>query len=182
MNKDYLDAYVVQLLQKKLYNRKSLRKHIDALNRYIVTYNDQFDTTYASLQQELDGLNQGLANITAAIEQGILTDSLLERAEHLEERRAKLAAELGNLRPLHPVRLEDYIPLVEQFRSLPHDSREFKELVQIGIDKIVTYPYHLEVTLDTGFGIDSTAKETITIRRGDLYALFQTNRKEKKRE
>ena len=33
---------------------------------------------------------------------------------------------------------------------------------------------NLEITLDVGFGVTDELKETITIRRGDLYALFES--------
>ena len=46
--------------------------------------------------------------------------------------------------------------------------------VQTYIDRVVTYPYHIEIVLDVGFGITDELKETITIRRGDLYALFES--------
>ena len=37
---------------------------------------------------------------------------------------------------------------------------------------------YLEITLDVGFGVTDELKETITIRRGDLYALFESRVKE----
>ena len=50
--------------------------------------------------------------------------------------------------------------------------------VQTYVDKIVTYPFHLEITLDVGFGVTNDLKETITIKRGELYALFESKTKE----
>ena len=57
---------------------------------------------------------------------------------------------------------------------MKRNTAEFRTFVQTYIDKVVTYPYHIEVVLDMGFGITDELKETITIRRGDLYALFES--------
>ena len=173
LNKDYLDAYIINLLREKLYNRRSMKRHIKRLNQYILEYNAGYDEKYNALNAELETLNQSLSNITAAVEQGIITNALMERAEQLEEQRTALLIEASKLQKLNPIQLEDYLAVIEQFQVLPHDSKEFKELVQRGIDRIIAYPYHTEIVLDVGFGITDELKETITIRRGELYALFE---------
>ena len=61
---------------------------------------------------------------------------------------------------------------------MPRNTKEFRIFVQNYVDKIVTYPFHLEITLDMGFGVTDELKETVTIRRGELYALFESKVKE----
>lgn len=173
LNKDYLDAYIIKLLRQRIFNKRSMRKHVDALNRFITDYNSNFDAMYASLKTALDEVTQGLDRITDAIEHGMITDSLMERAEHLEKQRAEYVAQISRLQRLEPVQFETYSNLIHQFCTLPHDSRDFKELVQRNVYKIVTYPYYMEVTLDLGFGVTDKLTDTITIRRGDLYAMFE---------
>ena len=87
MNKDFLDAYIIDQLGQKVFNKRSMKRHIAALNRYIRRYNEEYDASYAALQADLDEVTESLANITAAIEKGIITDSMIDRADVLETRR-----------------------------------------------------------------------------------------------
>ena len=61
---------------------------------------------------------------------------------------------------------------------MKRNTPEFRTFVQTYVDKVVTYPYNIEVTLDVGFGVTDQLKENITIRRGELYALFESKTKE----
>lgn len=173
MNKDYLDAYIIELLGQKVFNIRSLKKHIAALNRYISQYNAEYDRSYDVLKKELDEVTNSLTNITDAIEKGIITDSLIQRADSLESRRTELLVELSNMHTFHEVDLADYEYLIEDFRTLPHNNEKFRALIQQFILRITVHPYHMETTLNLGFGITEELTETIEIRRGDLYAKYK---------
>lgn len=173
MNKDYLDAYIIDLLGQKVFNKRSLKKHIAALNRYISQYNERYDETSAALQAALDEVTESLANITDAIEKGIITDSLIQRADDLESKRTDLMIQMTNLHPFNDVSYADYEYLLDDFRSIPHNSEKFRTLIQQFILQITVYPYRMETTLNLGFGVTDTLTETIEIRRGDLYAKYK---------
>lgn len=173
-NKDYLDAYVADLLRQKIFNKAALRRRINAVNKYITSYNAEFDEHYESIKTELEEVTIALANITAAVEKGVLTDAIIERSEALEQRKSEIQTQLAELRRFEPLRLEEYLHLIDDYKNMQRNTAEFRTFMQTYIDKIVTYPYHIEVVLDVGFGITDELKETITIRRGDLYALFES--------
>lgn len=173
-NKDYLDAYVADLLRQKIFNKAALRRRINAVNKYIATYNAEFNEHYESIKNELDEVAIALANITAAVEKGILTDTLIERSETLEQRKNEIQARLATIRRFEPLKLEKYLYLIDAYKTMKRNTAEFRTFVQTYIDKVVTYPYHIEIVLDVGFGVTDELKDTITIRRGDLYALFES--------
>ncbi|SEK23307.1 site-specific DNA recombinase [Ruminococcus sp. YRD2003] len=173
-NKDYLDAYVADLLRQKIFNKASLRRRINAVNKYIAAYNAEFDEHYDSIKSELEEVTITLSNITAAVEKGVLTDAIIERSEALEQRKNEIQAQLAELRRFEPLKLEEYLHLIGDYKQLERNTPEFRSFVQMYVDKVVTYPYHIEVTLDVGFGVTDELKETITIRRGELYALFES--------
>lgn len=173
MNKDYLDAYIVDLLRDKIFNKRSLKKHVDALNRYIEEYNSRYDEAYTELRTKWEEANHSLENITAAIEKGIITDSLIERAEILEAEHAELSVQLANMHRFLPVTYEQYDYLLRDFRTLPKDSEQFKAFVQNHIECITVYPYRMEVVLKTGFDVTDELTVTVGIRRGDLYAKYK---------
>ena len=66
------------------------------------------------------------------------------------------------------------VGVIDDYKNMQRNTEEFRTFVQNYIDKVVTYPYHIEIVLDVGFDITDELKETITIRRGDLYALFES--------
>ena len=173
MNKDYLDAYIIDLLRNKVFNKRSLKKHIDACNRYIGQFNEGYDEKYAAVQANLDEVTDSLANITAAIERGIITNSLIQRADDLESQRTALLIQMSAMHQYNPLDYADYEHLIDDFHSIPHNSEKFRALIQQFILRITVYPYHMETTLNLGFGITDSLTETIEIRRGDLYAKFK---------
>ena len=173
-NKDYLDAYVADLLRQKIFNKAALRRKINAVNKYIASYNAEFDERYESIKTELDEVTVALSNLTVAVEKGVLTDAIIERSEALEQRKSEIQAQLAELRRFEPLKLENYLHLIEDYKNMKRNTAEFRTFVQTYIDRVVTYPYHIEIVLDVGFGITDELKETITIRRGDLYALFES--------
>ena len=177
-NKDYLDAYVSDLLRQKIFNKAALRRKINAVNKYIAVYNADFNEHYDSIKNELDEVITALANITEAVEKGIITDSLIERSEVLEAKKNELQTQLATLRRYEPLNLENYLHLINDYRNMERNTPEFRSFVQTYIDKVVTYPYHIEVILDVGFGVTDELKETITIKRGELYALFESRTEE----
>lgn len=172
VNKDYLDAYIIDVLSEHIFNSKSLRKIVNKINAYIKKYNAAYDSNYDSIKSELDTVVNSLSNITDAIEKGMITDALIQRAEELEERRFAIQENLNAMHHYTPINYNDYSSLISEFRSLKRGTEPFRTFVQQYVEKIMVYPYHLEIVLNTGLGITNELNETITIRRGDLYAMF----------
>lgn len=173
-NKDYLDAYVADSLRQKIFNKAALRRRINAVNKYIARYNAEFDERHEGIAKELTEVCEAIERITQAVERGLLTQELIDRAEYLDQRKMELQTQLGTLRHYTPIVYQQYEYLITEYRNLQRSTAEFRTFVQTYVDKVVTYPYHIDVVLNVGFGITDELKETITIRRGDLYALFES--------
>ena len=177
-NKDYLDVYIVELLRKEIFNSKALRKRINAVNAYVQRFNAQYENLLAEITSQLEEANQSIANISMAIEKGIITQNLVDRAEILEQQRFDLQNKLYKLHLLETLKYSDFSHLISDFQNMQRGTEEFRTFVHAYIDKIVTFPYHIEIYLDVGFGVTDELKQKITIRRGDLYALFESKTKE----
>ena len=176
-NKDYLDVYAVELLRQEIFNEKKLKKRINAVNAYVERYNLQYESLFSEVNSQLEEVNQSLANITTAVEKGIITQTLIDRVEELEKQRSDLQTRLYNLHLLETLKYKDFSHLINDFQNMQRGTEEFRTFVQSYIDKIVTFPYHIEIYLNVGFGVTNELKETITIRRGELYALFESKTK-----
>lgn len=178
VNKDYLDVYIVDLLGRKIFNSKALRRIIEKINRYIKRYNADYNNNYNGVKVELDEVIKSLANITEAIEKGMMTDALIQRAEELEEKRFEIQEKLNNMHHFIPLKYEDFSPIIDEFKGLERGTESFRTFIQHYTDKVTVYPYHLEIVLNTGLGIADKLNETVTIRRGELYAMFESRVKE----
>ena len=168
----------MELLRQEIFNEKKLKKRINAVNAYVERYNLQYESLFSEVNSQLEEVNQSLANITTAVEKGIITQTLIDRVEELEKQRSDLQTRLYNLHLLETLKYKDFSHLISDFQNMQRGTEEFRTFVQSYIDKIVTFPYHIEIYLNVGFGVTNELKETITIRRGELYALFESKTKE----
>lgn len=153
INKDYLDVYIVELLREKMFNIKALRRIISKLNIYIKTYNSEYDKHYDSVKTKYDEICENLANITAAIEKGIITESIVSRAEKLEEEKNQLQHQLSEMHQYIPLEYKDFAYLIDEFKGLKRNTEEFRTFVQRYVNRITVFPYHLEIELNTGLGM-----------------------------
>ncbi len=178
INKDYLDVYIVELLREKMFNGKALRRIVSKLNIYIKTYNSEYDKHYDGVKAKYDEACESLANITAAIEKGIITESIVSRAEKLEEEKNQLQHQLSEMHQYIPLEYKDFTYLIDEFKGLKRNTEEFRTFVQRYVNRITVFPYHLEIELNTGLGMADELNTTVTIRRGELYGLFESRVKE----
>ena len=178
INKDYLDCYISELLEQKVFNSKAFRRIVSDLNKYICKYNQQYNKNFSSVEDELKEVKQNLENITKAIEKGILTDSIIERAEQLEQHKAELESELNSLHLLDKVECESVSHILTEYKNLPKQTEEYRSFIQQYINKITVFPYHLEIQINTGLGVVDNLFQIVTIRRGELYEMFESRIKE----
>lgn len=174
LNKDYLDAYIATLLEEKLLNPTAFRKAVTKVNQHIRRYNKDYNANHANVTKQYNIVIENLDNITAAIEKGVLTDSIIQRAEELEAEKAELEISLQNLQLLQPIEYKEVSYLLTEWKELKQNTEEFRTFVQQFISEIKVYPYHFEIVLDVGLGVITGLTDTISVRRGELYKLFES--------
>ena len=178
LNKDYLDAYIAVLIGERL-KPKNLRKAVAKVNQQVQKFNHDFDTHHEAISAQYIEVQDSLANITRAIEKGIFTDDLLQRAEQLENEKAKLETRLHELKLLEPLQYEDVAYLHTQWQELKRNTEEFRTFIQQFVKAIHVRPYDFDIVLDMGFGVVELT-ETIPMRRGELYEMFDSKVKEQR--
>lgn len=178
INKDYLDVYIVELLRKKIFNATSLKHLVNNVNIYIRQYNKEYDTNYAGVKAEYDEIQANLNNITKAIEKSIITENLIARAEELEQKRAEIEIKLSEIHQLSLIEYSDFSPIIDEFKQLERNTEEFRTFIQNYVKKVTVFPYHLEVEINTGLCVTDKINEIVTIRRGELYELFESRVRE----
>lgn len=177
LNKDYLDVYIAVLIGEKLLTPRNLKRAVAKVNKQIQNYNHDYDTYHESILTQYTEIQNHLANITKAIEEGILTDDLFQRAEYLENTKAQLETKLHELKLLEPIAYEDVSYLHTQWKELKRNTEEFRTFIQQFVKEIRVRPYDFDIVLDVGLGVVELT-ETITMRRGELYEMFHSKVKE----
>ena len=64
-----------------------------------------------------------------------------------------------------------------QWKELKRNTEEFRTFIQQFVKAIHVRPYDFDIVLDVGFGVVELT-ETITMRRGELYEIFDSKVKE----
>lgn len=178
LNKDYIDSHVSVLIGEKLLNPVYLKKAVSNVNKYVKQYNKDYNKNHNAVSEQYNQVLENLNNITAAIEKGILTDSLIQRAEVLENEKAQLETRLKEMQLLEPIEYKDVEYLYKQWKELKHNTEEYRTFIQQFVKEIRVRPYDFDIVLDVGFGTTTELTEKITMRRGELYALFDSHVKE----
>lgn len=178
LNKDYIDSHVSVLIGEKLLNPVYLKKAVNNVNRYVKQYNKDYNKNHNTVSEQYNQVLENLNNITAAIEKGIMTDSLIQRAETLENEKAQLETRLKEMQLLTPIEYKDVEYLYKQWKELKRNTEEYRTFIQQFVKEIRVRPYDFDIVLDVGFGTTTELTEKITMRRGELYALFDSHVKE----
>lgn len=178
INKEYLDVYIEDLLGRKIFNPKAMRRVVQRLNAYIRKYNSEYAEHYDLVKGKYEEICESLTNITAAIEKGIITESIVSRAQVLEQQKNELTAKLNGMHQFTPLEYRDFSPLIDEFRGLNRGTEEFRTFVQRYVNRVTVLPYHLEIELNMGMGMAEELNEVISLRRGELYGIFESRVKE----
>lgn len=92
VSKDWIESEVIRIINDEILTDK----FIDEMAARVVEYQKQNheNTTLQILQNDLTGINKKIANIIAAIESGIISESVQERLAELEARKSELETQI----------------------------------------------------------------------------------------
>ena len=152
---------------------------MNKLNKYINQYNAEYEDNSLALKNELSEVCESLENITKAIEKGIINDSIITRASELEERKTQLEIQLSEMHQYDEMQYSDFEYLLKEYKSIESGTEEYRTFLQQFINKITVFPYEIKTELNMGLGITDDLTEIITIRRGELYGMFESKVNEK---
>lgn len=169
INRDKLEGFVVDLLEKQMLNPASIRQIQANLAEYeehpLLTGNRQ------AYQQELDEVEQALQNIADAVAAGMYSDTLLTRLNDLEQRQQELEDCLKKACTVPPVEALDPQNLLREYlrlKSTP-SSPDYARLIRSCIEHIYIGRYSVSITLKTDLGLHPELDQTYEIRRQDIY-------------
>ena len=172
INKDYLERYVVSLLEKHIFNTKAMKRIVSLIESYVPTN----DYCKESLEDELVHINDALKNVTDAIENGLLSDILVERLGQLEDEKKHLERKIIESIPKEIPETIDTKLILSEYTDLrnSHSSPAYKEFIKAFIERIDIGKYSVDITIKTGLDIYPELDKTISVRREEIYKQGKT--------
>lgn len=173
INRDYLERYVVGLLEQEIFSPSAMRGLAKRLEKRQRDAGKTMLARQEALQRQLNEVIQEAQNIADAIAQGLLSPTLAERLEKLEAQREQLTGELARLHEGNATGAAEidllYIP--KRYAELKQSPAppEFKSFIADFVARVVVGRYRVELTVKTGLGLDSELDSTMVVRREDVY-------------
>ena len=173
INRDYLERYVVELIEKEILNSQALHKLRRAIEKHAETAHIP---TESQRQRELKKIDSALRNVAEAIEAGLLSDILVARLKELEKRKKELsngstAEEIGN--PAIAIDVQTMLAEYKEAKKSP-TSPAYKEFIRSFIDRIDVGTYSVKITLKTGLDIFPALDTAYEVSRQKIYERKRT--------
>jgi site-specific DNA recombinase len=172
INRDYLEKYVIELLEEKILNASSLlyiAKQIESLSS--VPPQPDYEA-----EAKLAEVNTALKNVADAVAQGLLSEALITRLRELEQQKAELEAVLQKTdAPSGNVNIDTNL-ILSNYREVKDSpaSPAYKEFICGFISKIDVGRYTVDITLKTGLDICKALDTTYPVRRQEMYERKKT--------
>ena len=174
INRDYLEEYVLELIEKEILNSQALHK----LRRAIEKYAEKAQIpTESQWQQELGEIDAAIKNVAEAIEAGLLTDVLVARLKELEKRKKELGNRTiakGSSGAATEIDVPTMLAEYKEVKSSPA-SPAYKEFIRSFIDRIDVGTYSVKITLKTGLNIFPALDTTYEVSRQKIYERRKTS-------
>ena len=173
INRDYLEAYTIYLLETHIFNSRALAKIKNDILSLSSENNFSAEKDFADIDATIARNAEELKNVADAVAAGLLSSTLIDRLNVLEEEKQKLAekkAKLASLTKTTDVNVNTALILSEyNALSKAPSNPEYKTFIKQFIDRIVVGRYTVTFTLKTGLDIYNELDTTFTIRREEIY-------------
>lgn len=173
INRDYLESYVVNLIEREILNTRSLKRICREIEKYAETVQIPAESHVERERREID---EALKNVADAIENGLISDVLIARLRELESRKEELDRYAtsdvygrGNTTVDPVLILSEYA----EVRKSP-GSLQYKEFIRGFIYKIEVSTYQVSITLNTGLDIFPELNRSYDVTRREVYGQRKT--------
>ena len=168
INREYLDRYVVRLLETHILNPLALRKLKAKIQKH---QEDLPQEPVAEALPSLHEIDEAIRNVTDAIEAGLISDALVARLKNLEAEKTRLQKLSSERR--FPVRVDEIdIPsILAQYREIKESpaSPAYRTFIQSFIDRIEVGRYTVRFVLKTGLDVAPELDTAVEVRRQEIY-------------
>ena len=171
VNREYLEEYVVQLLERYIFNTDAIKKAVQRIHDRQEGEAMANQTRRDCLAEKLAEVEKGIQNITDAIAAGLISEALVQRLSQLEEEKRDLEGQMcAEEEPIDTPVIDPHLILEDyrQAREAPA-SPQYKRFLQSFLGEIVVGRYSVTITLKTGLEIFPDLDVVIPARRQEIY-------------
>ncbi len=182
IRKEYVEMYVLDQLQKQIFNEKAIPRLVQLLNDYQAKSDIQNAWDLHDLEEHLAVIKQQIDNIVRAIEQGFYQGSFKERMTQLEEEKHGIEIEMQRLTAKkNPILVteENLRQMFSRFKQFVAEKNipECKKFIDSYVEKVIVYKDHLEVKFKVVFSSECKDSGYSFQTSVNMANLFKTYRK-----
>lgn len=173
INRDYLDNYVIQLLEQMIFRPSAMRVLVKKIQKSQPQSQQLQQQRTQELQMKLSEVELALERVTDAVAGGLLSDALIKRLDELEEQKADITSELTILQlavTTEAVKIDPSV-IPAQYKELKQApaSPAYKAMLCRFVERIEVGKYTVNITIKTGLGLYDFLDTTLTVRRQEVY-------------
>lgn len=172
INRDFLEQYVIMVLEKQIFNRSALKAIAKRIEKKTYEQEKKGKENLGKLQEELEKVEAAIKNIADAVAAGLMSDGLVARLEELEQEKTACEERIRKAEnPPSKVDIDTQTILAEYLavRKAPA-SPAYKEYIRGFIDEISVGKYAVTIKLKTGLEVLDELDTTLTVGRQEIYA------------
>lgn len=174
INQEYLERYVVALLEKYIFNTAAMREIAKKIEVMSDSHSEIIAKERCKLQVSMNELSEAINNITQVIMGGIVSTALTDKLTELEQEKAQTEAVIEKLEQQGVAGREVTVdPLLipreyAKLRDAP-SSPAYKDFIQSFVGQIEVGRYGLTITVKTGLDVAPELDTVVTVRRQEVY-------------
>lgn len=159
IRREYVEMYVLDQLEKHLFNEKVIPHLVQALNEFQAKSNSKMTQEVLEMKIRLEEIQKQISNIVTAIENGFFQESFKSRMSELEDEKHSLeiAIQQMSVKNTTVMITEDHLrQTISMFKQFVTEKNipECKKFINSYVDKVIVYKDHLEVTFKVVFAFE----------------------------
>ena len=173
INRDYLEDYVISLIETEILNTRALKRITGAIEEKSVMFVSEFTHDAEQLDNSLADVELQIKNVADAIADGLISEALVARLHELENEKNRLQSRKSHITGeslKHEITIDSKYILGEYSRLKKTPTHPaYKAFIQSFVDSIYVGRYTVYITLKTGLDVFSELNKTYEERRQVIY-------------
>jgi site-specific DNA recombinase len=150
IRREYIEEYVLQQLEEKIFNEASIPLLVEKLNKFQNNKNDEAKQKIKVLTEKIRQVDIQIKNVLSMIRSGCSSRILAEDLENLEKEKMELELQLHEIKDNSPKNIIDEKTLAKIFSSFrqfvkDRNIQEVKKFIHQYVEKVLVYEDHVKV-------------------------------------
>ncbi|MCR4436139.1 MAG: recombinase family protein [Clostridiales bacterium] len=150
IRREYIEEYVLQQLEEKIFNEKNIPLLVEKLNKFQNNKNDEAKQKIRALTEKIKQVDIQIKNVLAMIRSGCTSRILAEDLENLEKEKTELELQLRQLNNKQNENTIDEKTLSKIFSSFrqfikDRNTQEVKKFIHQYVEKVLVFEDHVKV-------------------------------------